>query len=326
VSGTAAASLTGLTPGQVRSLLQQLSDAHLLTEHVPGRYAFHGLLRTYAMELSRRTDNEPDRLAAQQRMLDHYLHTSAAAAIRLLSWEVVSPPPPAPHVTIDPVADHRQALAWYRAERPVLLGLIALAAHTHFPIHTCQLAWTLTEYLYRQGRWHDWALVEQTALDAAVRDGGYAEQARSHRELARAYARLGRIADAEMHCRRALNLAEQLGDALGTAMTHRVFGIVCEGKGRHEEALSHDRAALKLFQRIGHDIGQARALNAIGWSHALLGDHRQALRYCRQALPLLRAAADRQGLAATWDTLGLAHHHLGQHEQAPLPGHSALGR
>ena len=38
---------------QARRLLAELARAHLLTEHAPGRYAFHDLLRAYAAELGR---------------------------------------------------------------------------------------------------------------------------------------------------------------------------------------------------------------------------------------------------------------------------------
>jgi hypothetical protein len=39
-----------LLEGNVRPLLAELTAAHLLEEHEPGRYAFHDLLRVYARE------------------------------------------------------------------------------------------------------------------------------------------------------------------------------------------------------------------------------------------------------------------------------------
>ena len=41
---------------QARELFGQLAGACLITEHVPGRYAFHDLLRTYAAEQARALD------------------------------------------------------------------------------------------------------------------------------------------------------------------------------------------------------------------------------------------------------------------------------
>lgn len=46
----AAVSLTGAPPAQARSDLRELARAHLISEHVPGRYAMHDLLRAYAAE------------------------------------------------------------------------------------------------------------------------------------------------------------------------------------------------------------------------------------------------------------------------------------
>lgn len=45
---TAAAHLTEMPPQQAREALGELTRAHLLTQHTPGRYSFHDLLRAYA--------------------------------------------------------------------------------------------------------------------------------------------------------------------------------------------------------------------------------------------------------------------------------------
>jgi DNA-binding SARP family transcriptional activator/DNA-binding XRE family transcriptional regulator len=53
ITVAAAASLAGLPPGQAYQVLAELCDEHLLTEHVPGRYTCHDLLRCYATEEGR---------------------------------------------------------------------------------------------------------------------------------------------------------------------------------------------------------------------------------------------------------------------------------
>ncbi|MFJ4621651.1 BTAD domain-containing putative transcriptional regulator [Streptomyces sp. NPDC088812] len=50
-----AAALTGLPVRRARLLLAELADAHLVTEHAPGRYGLHDLLRVFAAE---RTEEE----------------------------------------------------------------------------------------------------------------------------------------------------------------------------------------------------------------------------------------------------------------------------
>jgi len=52
LSVLAAARLAAVPVAQARSLLTELSRAHLITEHSPGRFTCHGLLRAYAAELA----------------------------------------------------------------------------------------------------------------------------------------------------------------------------------------------------------------------------------------------------------------------------------
>jgi DNA-binding SARP family transcriptional activator len=50
ISVPAAASLAAIADAEARRLLAELARAHLIVEHVPGRYALHDLLRAYAAE------------------------------------------------------------------------------------------------------------------------------------------------------------------------------------------------------------------------------------------------------------------------------------
>ena len=106
----AAASLAGMRPAEARRLLRELARAHLITEHAPGRYAFHDLLRAYAAEQARDTDSEAERDAAIGRVLDHYLHTATRAALLLNpSREPVAlaPPSPASPPSSSPITSRR---------------------------------------------------------------------------------------------------------------------------------------------------------------------------------------------------------------------------
>jgi hypothetical protein len=77
----AAASLAGLPPRPARTVLTELTRAHLLAEPAPGRFAFHDLLRAYAAERAQADEGGTERHAAVHRMLDHYLHTACPAAL-----------------------------------------------------------------------------------------------------------------------------------------------------------------------------------------------------------------------------------------------------
>ncbi|MFI6599710.1 BTAD domain-containing putative transcriptional regulator [Nonomuraea sp. NPDC050536] len=314
---TAAAGLAGVPPRQARLLLAELTRAHLVLEHVPGRYSFHDLLRAYATELVHAHDPLAERQAALRRLFDHYLHTACAAA-RLLSphREPFPLAPSAPYVALDEPADHRWALSWFAAEDAVLLATITQAADTGHATHAWQLVWAVSPYLDRRGRWHEQIAVQKTTLAAVLQEGDLAGQAHTHRSLGWTYTRLDRHADAHAHLRLALELYGELGDHTGKAHTHGNLSGVLERQGRPREALGQAQAALELYRAAGHTAGQARALNAVGWQHALLGDHAQALEHCQAALALHEETGDRHGQATTWDSLGYAHHHLGAHRRA----------
>jgi DNA-binding SARP family transcriptional activator len=315
ISTPAAASLAGLPVRRVRPVLAELTRAHLLTEHTPARYALHDLLRAYATELAG-VEPEPQHQEALNRLLDHYLHTAYAGALRLDPFRnEVAPAPAAAGVVPEEFADTGQAMAWFTAEHQVLLAAIEQAA-TASDTHAWQLAWALMDFFDRRGHWHDWVASHLTALDAAGRLADRRAQTYLHRGIANAYRRLGSDDDTHRHLRRALELFGELGDRVGEAHTHLGLGMMFEGKGNYPDALEHARRSLTLYQTAGDRTGQARALNAIGWYHAQLGDHGQALGSCRQALSMNREIGDRYGQAATWDSIGYAHHKLGDHRQA----------
>jgi DNA-binding SARP family transcriptional activator len=71
ISVPAAASLAAQAEPDARRLLGELAHAHLIAEHVPGRYAFHDLLRPYAADQCHALDSQDEREAAIGRVLDH---------------------------------------------------------------------------------------------------------------------------------------------------------------------------------------------------------------------------------------------------------------
>ncbi|WP_314219433.1 AfsR/SARP family transcriptional regulator [Streptomyces zaehneri] len=324
----AAAALAGLPVGRARPLLAELTGLHLVTEHSPGRYAFHDLLRAHAGELVHERHTEADRAAALNRLHHHYLHTVHAADRLLAPNADPLPPPPAPEgVRPEPLADDDRALAWLTAEHAVLLAVVETAAASGQPVRerlACQLAWSLEPFFDRRGHWHDGLAVQRTALDAARRLADPALEARGLRGLARVEGRLGLHSRSVPRLERALELFTELGDDTGRAHTHRSLGWECDQRGDLPGALRHNRFALGLFRTLGDRAAQASVLNSVGWYHAQLGEYRRALTHCFEALTMLQELGDRYGQAATWDSIAYAHHHLGRHPHALLGYRNAL--
>jgi hypothetical protein len=163
----------------------------MVAEPAPGRYAMHDLLRGYAADLARTEDGQDECRLAGQRLLEHYVHTAQAAALRLAPNQDRLPLP-APHtgVTVENLDDERAAEAWFAAEEAVLLALVGYAGDAGW---TCTPAGSHTPWclLDRRGRWHEMARVQQAALAAAERQTDPLELARARRGLARASGRLG---------------------------------------------------------------------------------------------------------------------------------------
>ncbi len=310
ISIKAAASLTGGSVREQRLPLKELTEANLILEHQPGRFGMHDLIRAYACEL----DAEPD---ARRRMLDHYLHSAFAANCLLIpAGERITLNQLQPGTTPEQPEDHDDALAWFTAERAVLLAVIDYAAAAECNDHAWQLAWIFTDFLNRRGDWQADISTQRAALTAARRLGHVGAQARALRLLALDFTQLGSLEEALSYLQQALELTAEADDARGQAHTHNHLAFVYERLGLLDKTLHHAQQALRLFEISGSVPGRADGLNAVGWSLAQLGQYDEALRHCQEALALQTKLANRAGQAAAWDSLGYIHHHLGQHALA----------
>jgi tetratricopeptide (TPR) repeat protein len=205
-------------------------------------------------------------------------------------------------------SDAGQALAWFEAERLVLMAATGRALETGFDTHAWQLAWALSKFLDMRGRWHDWAVTEQIALAATRRLGDREAQAFAHQRFG--------YEDAHAHLGLALSIHTERGDHAGQAFVHNSLAITLSYQGRDGEALGHARQALKSYTAAGDRPGQAQALNSVGWLSAVVGDHQQALSHCEQSLDLFRDLGFAEGEASALDSLGYAHQQAGQHAEA----------
>ncbi|MFG1608628.1 tetratricopeptide repeat protein [Actinoplanes sp. NPDC049265] len=301
VSVAAADALIG---GDALPLLDELSAASLTTEHQPGRFVLHDLLRAYAAELA----DEPD---AMDRLYAFFIGTAYAADRQL---DPVRDPIPFP-VSDAAVATGAAPPAkdWFEQEHRVLLALQARAAETGRRREAWQLAWCLDNFLHFNGFWHDRVHAWRVAVDTAEDSNAAAH---AYLSLGRVDNRLKRHADAEAHLGRALALFSERGDAVGQAHTHRGLGWLAEARGDLAGALRHDQLALALFEQAGNRQGVADALNSVGWDQCLIGDHEAALEACTRAREIHREIGDRWGEASSWDSLGFANHHLGRFAEA----------
>jgi DNA-binding SARP family transcriptional activator/Tfp pilus assembly protein PilF len=307
----ATASLAAIEPSQARTALAELVASGLLTEHAPGRYAFHDLLRSYAAELSGITDSDNDQRAALRRVLDHYLHTANGMAES--EWRTLTLGPPEPGVTPETPPGK---LSWFDAERKALLRLIQQAAARGLDAHAWQLPWCIAVPLDQRGYWHDWAAAQRTAVAAARRLNDRAGLARARHSLGQACIRLGREAEGKAQLNGALQLYGQLADRSGQAHVHLCFSVISEQHHQIKDAMASTERALDLLGPGVNPYLRATALNNMGWCCAQNGDYVKALSWCEQALALHQELGSRSDEAYVWNTTGYAHHHLGRYALA----------
>ncbi|HEY6294483.1 MAG TPA: tetratricopeptide repeat protein, partial [Streptosporangiaceae bacterium] len=317
ISSPAAASLAGMPRAEAAAALRELAQAHMVAEHLPGRYTFHNLLRDYAADLAERADSEAELRTAAQRMLDHYLYTALAAtqlfnpgrsALRLAG--------PAPGVLPAEVTDKDQAAAWFDAELPVLFAMIGYADAHRFDAHAWQIPWALSPYLNRRGRFRAYAGTQEVALRAAQRLGDPLARAHAHYLLGHALASMDDYEAADPNVRQALDLFRQLGDRTNEAWVLNGLSAMLERQERYPEALAVALDALRMLKAAGHWWTQGNLENSVGWLYAHLGQYEQALNHCQRSLALHRESGYRGGTADALDSLGFVYRSMGDLSQA----------
>jgi transcriptional regulator with XRE-family HTH domain/tetratricopeptide (TPR) repeat protein len=318
ISAAAAASLAGVPVAAARVALRDLTRASLLMEVAAGRYAFHDLLRAYAVEQGTSPGDTADTTG---RMLDHYLHaTHQAHRVLYPGRELIGLGALPPGVTPETFGGKASALAWLEAEYQVLLKVTDVAARTGFDAHAWRLPVVLWTFHNVCGHWHDGTRLHHLALDAARRCGDVSGQAQVLRGLGSFAMSVGDVGEAYQCLTAAQAAFTKLGDTLGLARTDVIFSQTLEFQGRHAEALAVMGEALRLSECAPSDrhmmLVRASALNGSAWNSVQLGDLSEARAFCLKAIELCQAIGYSPGEAGTWDTLGVVLQRLGAHDEA----------
>jgi DNA-binding SARP family transcriptional activator/tetratricopeptide (TPR) repeat protein len=319
ISLSAAASLHDAPRRETRAVLAELTWARLLTEHHPGRFSLHDVLRSYATELCAETDAAADRDAALGRVRSYYLHSAHNARVLLQAHEQTPPlNPPEPGARPEQPGDYTAALEWFTAEQRVLEVAVRWAAEHGNPRYAWQLAAELAHFYQRRGLWHDWDAIAQTGMDAARTADDRTGQAYMHRMLAGAAFYLRDSATALAELERAKELYTALGLSSEHAYLHTNFGTVLARIGRFDDAITHHQRALGLYRAAGLRAGEALAKECIGSCANRLGDHCEAIDLLQDALRIYREVGDPGGEASALAGLARSYHLIGDYGEAAI--------
>jgi len=173
----------------------------------------------------------------------------------------------------DQLTTAADALDWFGAERSALLAAVQLAAGAGLGTRAWQLVWSLSNFLLRDGLWHEQARMCKAGLEAASRAGDITGQAHCLHRLAVGY-------------------------------THAQLG-------NYPQALAFCEQALAVVRELGAANWENAVLDSLGYIHHQLGDQQQAITCYQRSLDLSRELADRWTEATALDHLGDTYHDLG---------------
>lgn len=164
----AAAALLDTGLDETGRLLQHLAGHSLLTGAAPDRYRLHDLIRSHARTITVTLDPEPERQAAQDKLLHYYAHTAKTASVPISRLPRPIPEEPAPACAPE-LHDPESARAWLRTEYSNLQAAHTLATGHGLEDHATALAEGMAEILFSDGPWNYALDVHQAAAEAAER-------------------------------------------------------------------------------------------------------------------------------------------------------------
>jgi len=332
VSGHLGAALADVPAATGRTLLDELSGAHLVIGAGEDRYRFHDLIREFARDRAVAEEPAPD--AVVGRLVDWYLFI-ADEANRLVNpdRDAVKPMFRFPLPPLPFAAGRHEATAFLESERDGFLPLVQHAREQGMPTEAWHLVYLLTSFYEVSGHWTERVELCRAGLDAArdaddrageaemlralgvayymtrrlteavetnltalevVRDvGDLAGEGHVLNNLANAYAELRRFDEAVPVFRAAGERATEAGNRIGVGLSQRNLGHALVRMGRAEESLAPLAAALAIFDDLGNARLRAGTLDTLGEAHRDLDRHADALRDFAEALAISRAIGDR---------------------------------
>jgi DNA-binding SARP family transcriptional activator len=322
ISLATSASVLGDDPRTTRAAIAELTRTRLMTEHKPGRFQFHDLVRAYGLELGDELDTDEDRAAARLRTADHYLHSGHHVRLLLQPHQASLPlGAPAPGVIPESVPNADRAMAWFIAEQHVLRDFVEHAAADGLGDHAWRVALDMQEFFQRRGMHLSWAATMRTALTAARGTGDRVGEARALRSLAGAYYFMGDVERSLDHLRATEELLAELGWVAEQAYVQRSIGHVLArrgfgGGGDYPAAFEHYERAHRLYLAMDHQLGVAISLEGMGVCALRLDRFDEALDLLGQAMSTFKLTDDRHGEANCWSELGKAHARLTLYDEA----------
>jgi DNA-binding SARP family transcriptional activator/tetratricopeptide (TPR) repeat protein len=303
----------------VEAALEALVNVHLIADHGDNRYAFHDLVRSYALRLLEESDAADERDAALRRLFCWYalgLEAVTVAAdgkppsVILGELEPGTPPTPA-------FPDRQAALAWCARHTEALSGAIDLAGAAGRPdlagfIAANAMAYVLADMTVD---WRDW--LERALRAQRGRDDRVIEAWLRHR-LGICHGLWERYEECVGELEHALALHRECGDHVGVALVLSNLSNGYALTAQFDKALECGRLALAYLERHPElDVRQdreARIHISMADAHLKLEDYDAAVRHYLRASELLPPV--HRDRVISLNNLGDTYRALGRFRQA----------
>lgn len=300
ISVQASSVLARIDDTKARHTLEALARAHLIEPgSASGRWRMHDLVRLYADQLGRVHARPDGRAKAFNRLLEHYLTTTAAA-----------------NAHIDPqVADpaglgfpHRlDAVTWLDAEYPNLTAAVYAAAKTDTRAAVAKdLLYAMWDFLLWRRHFNDWIDMSATVRDAARHLGDRDGEAKALNSLGLALRRVRRFEEAIITHQQCLQICRESSDHHGEGAALTNLGLALREVGRLDEAIGAHTNAARIFHDAGERHNEGRALNNLGLPLREAGRFEEAVIAHNSAIVICRETGDRHQEATALTNLGLA--------------------
>ncbi|MCO8275458.1 NB-ARC domain-containing protein [Actinoplanes sp. TRM 88003] len=291
----AIASLIGAPTPDARRLIGQLVRTGLLTEHSPGRFSTHDLVRAYAQELVHRHEDEQDRRQAVRRLVDHYRRTAHAANRNLNPTVGIDPPEVTGAVVVTELSTPAAAMAWFTVNWPVLKAVVQYRLDDGDATEAWQLVLSLMQFWQNEGAAHDWAGLTRACLYAVTRAGDDFGRAHMSRGLAGALHLLGDNDAAERHLHEALELFSRLGCLGEQSVVYRNLGMIGLARKNFSSTVTYLERALHMARRAGSSTEQVNDLTMLGSAYIEMDQHDKAFEILHQGLRIAEEHQDLRG-------------------------------
>ncbi|MFF5288087.1 AfsR/SARP family transcriptional regulator [Paractinoplanes globisporus] len=303
---TRAAAISVAGP-DARALLRQLCNAHLLDEHRPGRYVYHDLVRSYAVELAHRYDDPARHLDVLGRLVDHYLHSAGNAVELCFPFRTSRRPPCPPDIEPETFDNPRDAYAWQDAEYENVMALTEACDDAYLGA----FVWVLCPH-QQDIRFHvrDSIALARRALTVAERSREQWWVGFLQYVIGRGHLRLNEVESSRAPLEAAIAVGRATNDP--TRLAHGLLSVATGIVGVHRvptreqtmTAYPYAIEALAEYRRLGDETGrveEANALHPIAWYHFYRpGGREKAQALLQESIDINRRSGNLHGAAGSW--------------------------